>query len=225
MSATTLPMARPQGRTDSDTAAPAVPRDAITLRRRTIDRILTGFGAVATVAFLVAGVLLFWGASFSDDYVHDELSSQNITFGTAEELRAEGRDDLVKYAGQDVDTGAEAEAYASYIDGHLDDVAGGLTYSQIDDRGAAAAVEEAKAAGAPQAEIDELQATADELAAQRNTLFKGETLRGLLLSAYAWSTVGTIALYAAYGAFAATVLMAALVIAGMVHLRRQHADA
>ena len=196
------------------------PDDAITLRRRTIDRILTGFGVVATLAFLVAGVLLLWGSNFSDDYVHDELSSQNITFPTEEELREEGRDDLVEFAGEDVTTGDHAEAYASYINGHLQDVAGGQTYSQIDDRGAAAAVEEATAAGAPQAEIDELQATADQLAAQRNTLFKGETLRGLLLSAYAWATVGKIAGYAAYGAFAAAALMAILVVLGFVHLRR-----
>jgi hypothetical protein len=200
------------------------PDDAITLRRRTIDRILTGFGVVATLAFLVAGVLLLWGSNFSDDYVHDELSSQNITFPTEDELREEGRDDLVEFAGQDVTTGEQAEAYASYIDGHLQEVAGGQTYSQIDDRGAAAAVEEATEAGAPQAEIDELQATADQLAAQRNTLFKGETLRGLLLSAYAWATVGTIAGYAAYAAFAAAALMAILVVLGFVHLRRhEHA--
>jgi len=202
----------------------AEPDDAITLRRRTIDKILTGFGVVATVAFLVAGILLLWGSNFSADYVRDELSSQNITFPTEEELRAEGRDDLVEFAGQDVTTGAHAEAYASYIDGHLEGIAGGKTYSQIDDRGAAAAVEEAIEAGAPQAEIDELQATADELAAQRNTLFKGETLRGLLLSAYAWSTVGDIAGYAAYGAFAAAALMAVLVVLGFVHLRRHHAS-
>ena len=207
----------------TEASTPREPDDAITLRRRTIDRILTGFGLVATVAFLVAGILLLWGSNFSADYVHDELSSQNITFPTEEELRAEGRDDLVEFAGQDVTTGEHAEAYASYIDGHLEGIAGGQTYSQIDDRGAAAAVEEAIEAGAPQAEIDELQATADELAAQRNTLFKGETLRGLLLSAYAWSTVGDIAGYAAYGAFAAAALMAILVVLGVVHLRRHNA--
>lgn len=216
---------RTSGPDGADTAAPAVPSDAITLRRRTIDRILTGFGVVATMAFLVAGGLLMWGSSFSADYVERELSSQNVTFPTAEELRAEGRDDLVRYAGEDVTTGGEAEAYASYIQGHLADIAGGRTYSEIDDRGARAAVEEAQASGASEAEVAELQATADELTAQRDTLFKGETLRGLLLSAYAWSTVGVIAAYAAWGAFAAAALMAALVVAGFVHLARQHRTA
>jgi phage terminase Nu1 subunit (DNA packaging protein) len=219
---TTTPthLARSQaGPAASTTAAPA---DAITLRRRTIDRILTGFGIVATLAFVVAGALLTWGSQFSADYVGDELASQNVTFPTAEELRAEGRDDLVQYAGEDVTTGGQAEAYASYIAGHLDDIADGQTYSQIDDRGARAAVDEARESGASEAEIAELQATADQLTAQRDSLFRGETLRGLLLSAYAWSTVGMIAGYAAIGAFVAAALMAALVIAGIVHLTRQH---
>ena len=74
--------------------------------------------------------------------------------------------------------------------------------------------------GQSQAQIDELQATADGISGQRNSLFKGETLRGLLLSAYAWSTVGTIAGIAAIGAFVAAGLMAILVALGIVHQRR-----
>ena len=62
--------------------------------------------------------------------------------------------------------------------------------------------------------------TADVISAQRNSLFKGETLRGLLLSAYAWSTVGMIAGIAAIGAFIAAGLMAILVALGVVHHRR-----
>jgi hypothetical protein len=64
---------------------------------------------------------------------------------------------------------------------------------------------------------------ADTLEAQRDSLFKGETLRGLLLSSYAWWTVGRIALIAAIGAFAAAALMGVLSIAGLFHLRRLHA--
>ena len=66
----------------------------------------------------------------------------------------------------------------------------------------------------------QLQATADEISGQRNSLFKGETLRGLLLSAYAWSTVGMIAGIAAIGAFIAAGIMAILVGLGVVHHRR-----
>lgn len=211
------PSAEPTTSADSPPAAPA---DEVRLRRRTIDRVLVGMGAVAAVVFAVAGGLLMWGANFAEDYVHDELSSQRVTFPTADELRAEGRDDLVGHAGEDVTTGSEAEAYASYINGHLEGIAGGLTYAQIDDRGAAEAVVAAKEAGASRAEVAELQATADELAEQRDTLFRGETLRGLLLTSYAWATIGEIANIAAWVAFAGAFLMVVLVVAGLVHLRR-----
>src|SRR3546814_19083004 len=90
----------------------------VALKRRTIDSILIGVGAVLTVALVVAGALLSWGASFSADYVGDELSSQNITFAPAEALEAEGRADLVNYGGEYVHTGPQAAAYASNIDGH-----------------------------------------------------------------------------------------------------------
>ena len=197
--------------------------DLVRLPRRRLDVLLIAFGIVATLAFAVAGGLLQWGANFADDYVHDELSSQNVFFPDADGLREEGREDLLKYADQQVTTGAEAEAYAGYIQGHLEGIAGGQTYAEIDDRGAAAAVDDARESGASQAEIDELQATADELRGQRDSLFRGETLRGLLLTSYAWATVGAIAGIAAVGAFVAAALMAALVIAGIVHLRRTKA--
>ena len=68
-----------------------------------------------------------------------------------------------------------------------------------------------------------LQAKVDTISGQRDSLFKGETLRGLLLSSYAWATVGQIAGIAAIFAFVAAAVMAALVIAGLVHeLRRRH---
>lgn len=195
----------------------------VKIPRTMIDKILIGFGAIATVVFILAGVLLTWGASFSNDYVYDELSSQQIFFPDEESLRSEGRDDLVKFAGVQVTTGAHAEAYASYIAGHLENTADGMTYSQVPDRAARAAVEEAREAGASDEEIAELQAEADDLAAKRDTLFRGETLRGLLLSSYAWSTIGQIAGIAAWVAFAGALIMAVLVVAGIVHLKRRTA--
>jgi hypothetical protein len=199
------------------------PAEVVRLPRRTIDKLLIAIGIVATVVFTVAGGLLAWGATFSNDYVYDELSSQNVVFPDEASLLEEGREDLVQYADEQVTTGPEAEAYASYIDGHLQGIADGQTYSEIDDRGAAQAVVEAEEAGASEAEVAELQATADELRAQRDSLFRGETLRGLLLSAFAWSTMGRIAGIAAWVAFAAAAVMAALVVAGIVHLARQKA--
>ncbi len=207
--------------TEGTTEPPASSdEDLVRIPRRRVDEILIGFGVVATLVLGVTGGLLLWGANFSNDYVHDELASQNVFFPEKEELVEEGREDLVKYAGEQVTTGAEAQAYASFIGGHLEGIADGKTYSQIDDRGAAAAVQEAEEAGASEAEIAELQATADQLKGQRDTLFKGETLRGLLLSAYAWSTIGTIAGIAAFVVFGAAVVMAGLTVAGVIHLRR-----
>ncbi len=197
--------------------------DEVHLRRRSIDKVLVGMGIVAAIVFAVAGGLLMWGSNFAKDYVHDELSSQKVFFPDAAALREEGRNDLVKYAGEQVTTGSEAQAYAGFIAGHMEGIADGKTYAEIDDRGAAQAVEDAKAAGAPQAEIDELQATANQLKGQRDSLFRGETLRGLLLSSYAWATMGVIAGIAAWVAFGAAAVMVALVVAGFFHLRAMHA--
>jgi hypothetical protein len=190
------------------------------LRRRTIDKVLIGSGVAVAVVFAAAGGLLTWGSNFAEDYVHDELSSQHVVFPDAESLREDGRADLVKYAEEPVTTGAEAEAYASLIATHMEGIADGKTYAEIDDRGAAQAVTDAQNAGASQAEIAELQATANQLKGQRDTLFKGETLRGLLLTSFAWATVGTVAGIAAWVAFAGAAVMIALVIAGIFHLVR-----
>lgn len=217
---TTLTRNEPETRPQD---APSVtPAPVVVLKRRTIDSVLIGFGAVACVAFAIAGGLLTWGNSFASDYVGDELSSQNIVFPSAEGLTAEGRTDLLEFAGQKLDTGEEAEAYASYIDGHLAGIADGATFADLGgvERAANAEVAAAKEAGESQATIDELSAKAAQITGQRNTLFKGETLRGLLLSAYAWSTVGEIAGYAAIGAFIAAGVMAVLVVLGLIHLRK-----
>ena len=223
MSATsTVGTASERSTPDSEPATDLRGGDVIQLRRRTIDRLLIGLGLIAAIVFAAAGGLLTWGANFSDDYVHDELSSQNVVFPTRAELEEEGRDDLAEFAGEKVVNGDQDEAYASYIGGHLEGIAGGKTYSEIDDRGAAAAVTAAKEAGAPADEIAELEATAAQLKGQRDSLFKGETLRGLLLTSFAWATIGKIAGIAAIVAFVGAALLAVLVVAGLMHVRRTH---
>ncbi len=194
----------------------------VALKRRTIDSILIGFGVVAMAAFAVAGGLLTWGHNFSSDYVTKELSSQNISFPSAEALTKGDRADLLQFAGQKVDTGAEAQGYASFINGHLAAIGGGATYADLGAPESAAKADVAAAvkAGKSTTEVATLQAKADGITAQRNTMFKGETLRGLLLSAYAWSTVGSIAGYAALGAFIAAAIMLVLIGLGLVHHRR-----
>jgi hypothetical protein len=194
----------------------------VRVRRRSIDKFLIGFGIVAVAVLGLAGALLTWGHNFANDYVSKELTSQQIFFPSADALKAQGRDDLVKYADQQLATGQQAEAYASFINGHLQGVADGQTYAQLGAPETAAkdAVTAAKESGATESEIATLQAKADGITNQRNTLFKGETLRGLLLSTYAWSTIARIAGIAAIVAFVAAAVVLALVIAGFVHLRR-----
>ncbi len=194
----------------------------VAVDRGMIDKVLIGAGVLAVVVLLLAAGLLTWGNRFAADYVGDELSSQNITFPSAEALSGQGRDDLLSFADQQLDTGSEAEAYASFINGHLANIADGATYADLGsvESAAKADVQTAIDAGDPQAQIDELQATASGITAQRDSLFKGETLRGLLLSAYAWSTVGMIAGIAAIAAYIAAAAMAVLVGLGLVHRRR-----
>lgn len=203
------------------TTTPTTPVDKpIPVTRRRIDHLLIGAGVVAAIVLAIAGGLLTWGSNFSSDYVGDELAAQNISFPPTEALIEEGRDDLAEFGGEQVDTGEEAEAYASFIQGHVDNIAGGLTYSEIPDTAARTALQEAIEAGAPEAEIAELEREATTLSQQRDTVFKGEMLRGTLLNAYAWSTMGRIAGIAATAAFAAAAVMVVLSVAGGVHLRK-----
>ena len=217
---TTEPTRQLTSETATNAATPSGP--VVTLKRRQIDAVLIGFGAVATVVFAVAGGLLAWGNSFSGDYVHKELASQNISFPSADALTSQGRTDLLGFAGQKLTTGDGAEAYASFINGHLQKIADGATYADLGatETAAKAEVTAAVAAGQPQATVDALQVKADAITTNRNTLFKGETLRGLLLSAFAWSRVGAIAGIAAIAAFIAAGIMAILVGLGLVHHRR-----
>lgn len=143
-------------------------------------------GLVAVLAFLAG--FAYWGHSFSDDMVHDQLAQQQIFFPEkgSEGFSPEEYPTLQKYAGQQLLDGDQAQAYANdYIGHHLKTVANGMTYSQ--------------ASTASRANPDDTK-----LAGQVQTLFRGETLRGLLLNAYGWWTVGQYALYAAIGLTIAT---------------------
>jgi hypothetical protein len=198
------------------------PKSVVAVTRRAIDTVLIGFGVLLTVVLAASGILLTWGHNFSADYVRSELGAQNISFPAKDALVTEGRTDLAKYGGAKVDTGKEAEAYAKYINGHLAKVANGSTFADLGtpERAANTELKDAVTAKAPQAQIDTLKAKADTITGQRNTLFKGETLRGLLLTAFAWSTMGTIAGLAAIVSFAAAAVLALLVILGLVHHAR-----
>ena len=152
-------------------------------------------GLIGVFAF--CSVLLFAGGSFVHGMITDQLSAQKISFPAAGSpgLSATEFPDLQQYAGQPVNDGIKAEAYANgFINRHLQTVAGGLTYAQMS----------AKAQAAP---------TDTKLAGQVNTLFKGEMLRGTLLNTYGWWTVGSYATLAGIGlAVAAGAVLVALLV-------------
>ena len=94
-----------------------------------------------------------------------------------------------------------------------------LTYAELGgpQRAAEGELEAAIEAGESDETIADLQAEVDTLNGQRDSLFRGETLRGLLLSTFAWSTIGRIAGIAAMVAFVAAGVMVVLVVMGLVH--------
>lgn len=180
------------------------------MRRRTFDLILSAVGVMLTLVLLVAGGLLMWGYNFANSSVHDQLAAQQIYFPPAgsDALKSpEIGPYLNRYAGQQLVNGAQAQAYADhFIAVHLKGIAGGKTYAQV--------------SAAAQADP-----TNTALQAQVNTLFKGETLRGLLLNAYAFWQLAQIALYAAIASFIMAAVMLILSIMGILHLRRVPSDA
>src|SRR5689334_18238674 len=90
--------------------------------------------AVEVVLFLVLAVgggLLAWGSHFAGNMVHDQLAAQKIRFpakGSAA-LSPKEFPGLQRYAGQLVDSGPKAKAYANqFIATHLKGIANGQTY-------------------------------------------------------------------------------------------------
>jgi hypothetical protein len=85
---------------------------------------------------LVAGIVLKANADFANNYVHDQLAAQQITFKSADTLTDEEKAApcLVQYAGQQLNSGKQAECYANnFIGLHLKSIAGGKTYAQLGD--------------------------------------------------------------------------------------------
>jgi hypothetical protein len=169
------------------------------------DRIVSSAGAVLAVILLVLGGAAIYGGNFGQDNVRDRLAPQNISFPPAEAMTPEERAEIGEFAGAKVDTGVEAEAFARYIGGHLEGINEGATYSET----SAAAREE----GLDPDVAADLQVKAD-------TLFKGESLRAMLLNAYGWWTVSTIAIYAGYAMVIAGLFLGLLAFLGFRHARR-----
>ncbi len=174
------------------------------MRRSSFDKLVSWVGAVLTIVFVVAGVLLMQGANFAKNTVTEQLTAQVIKF---DEDAANLPPELAQWAGVEVTDGESAKAYSDLIAVHVAATTGGKSYSQVSGAWFAD--------GKPGPSADQNQPNSYDI---RMTAFQGETLRGMLLNAYAFWTLGTIAAYAAWGAFAAAILMAILTVLGFMQV-------
>ena len=169
------------------------------MRRTTFDTLLTSGGLVVAIILAVAGSLLLWGHNFANANVRSQLAQQQISFpakgSPALTASPEISRNLTPYAGQQVLSGPQAKAYADhYIAVHLKD----MPYQGV----------YAKVSAAAMAHPND-----PKLQAEVQTVFRGTTLRGLLLEAYAFWQMGQIALIGA-------LVMLVLTGLGFWHLRR-----
>src|SRR6478609_1819419 len=180
--------------------------------RSAFDKLISWTGLALAAVLIVAGGLLTWANTFIADQVHDQLTMQGITMPEGDALTSLPSADakaLEPYAGSTLDTGPEAQAYADhYILVHMNEASQGKTYSEV--------------SGEYVSMTPEQQASPDgqALAGLRQTLFMGNTLRGLLLYGYAFATIGTIAGIAALVSLASALVLLVLVGLGLWHAKR-----
>jgi hypothetical protein len=181
------------------------------MARRVFDVLASAVGIVMVVFLLVAGGLLMWGHSFANSNVHDQLAEQQIFFPpkSAFEHAKAGTEitpamipSVSQYAGEQLLTGPQAQAYANhFIAGHLKEMPYGGVYAKI----SSAAREDPSNA---------------ELKTLEQTSFQGTTLRGLLLEAYGFATIGEVMFWGAIASFCLAFIMAVLVALGFRHAAR-----
>jgi hypothetical protein len=180
--------------------------------RSAFDKLISFTGLALVAVLIAAGGLLVWANTFIGDQVHDQLVMQDITMPTKEataEMSKADRDALAPYYGSKLDTGPEAKAFADhYILVHMNASSDGRTYEEVSGE-FIQLTDEQKASEEGQA-----------LGQLRQSLFMGNTLRGLLLYGYAFATIGTIAGIAAIVSFGAAALLLVLVLLGLWHARR-----
>ncbi len=198
------------------------------MKRRTLDIVFSVGGLLVAMLVLVLGLVLQNQADFAKSYVHDQLSAQRITFTPAKFLAPEEKKSacLVDNAEQPLVTGKQAECYANkYIALHLSEVNDGKTYSETS--GAARALDAQIAAAKDSgdtAKVASLTAEQTALNGKVQTLFRGETLRGLLLTSYGFSIFGERAQQAATVCFAVALVLFLAAIAGFIHAATKGAN-
>ena len=185
------------------------------MKRKNFDKIVTAVGFGLTVFLFVAAGLLNWGANFAADSVSSQLENQNISFPAVEGMPATTKDQLSKWAGMAVTTGPMAKDFSDlYIWEHMKassvaTVGKPATYSEVSGM-YMGLVRGGSTDTAQIAKLGDL----------RHTLFMSNTLRGMLLEAYAFGTMGVIAGYGAIAALVGGLVMLLLSIAGLLHIRR-----
>jgi len=180
--------------------------------RSAFDKLISWAGLALAAVALAAAALLIWANVFIGNQVHDQLTMQDITMPSGDALTSLPTADqkaLEPYAGSVMDTGPEAKAYADhYILVHMNEASNNQTYSEVSGQYVSMS-DEQKASPEGQA-----------LGQLRQTLFMGNTLRGLLLYGYAFATIGTIAGIAAIVALGAAAVLLVLFAFGLWHARR-----
>lgn len=194
------------------------------MKRRTLDLAFSIGGLIFSVLLLIVGLVLSNQSNFAENYVKDQFAQQQIAFTPVEGLNGEQDDApcLVTYAGKMLQTGKQAECYANeYIAFHLAESAKtagyeGQTYATLGtpQRELRTKLQDATDAGQP---TETVQADLDKVNSLRDTMFRGETLRGLLLTTYGFSIFGERAGQAALVVYLAAALIALLSIAGLIH--------
>ena len=192
------------------------------MHRKTLDLIFSIGGGLLAVLLLVLGLVLQNQANFAKDYVHDQLSAQKIVFTPVKGLSDEEKqaDCLVDNAEKPMTTGKQAECYANeYIGRHVKEINEGKTYSQSsgEARELSAQAEEALKADPEDPAAIKLDEKAKAASAKVDSLFRGESLRGLLLTSYGFSVFGERAAQAAMVCFLAAFVLFLASIAGFVH--------
>jgi len=182
--------------------------------------IFSAGGVAVAILLVLLGFVFKTNADFADSYVHDQLAQQKISFTAAEFLSDEEKASscLIENAGTPLDSGKKAECYANdYIGMHLKGIGGGETYATIGAIQTKAKTALADATTANASNVVELKADLDKITGQRESMFKGETLRGLLLTSYGFSIFGEKAALAGMLSFLGALVMLLASIAGFIH--------
>ena len=165
-------------------------------------RPLTEF--VIAVAIGIAAVAMMSFSTNSQDSVNSQLAAAGIHFPAAGSPQFSPAlfPTVQQYAGQLVDSGTKAEAYANgYITPQLAALTGGQTPFAVSQAAAA-------------------DPTNAPLQAEANAVFQASTTRGLLLTTWGLSRIATYTLYGAIALAVAFAILMALALFELVRARR-----